>query len=146
MAGGKGNKGEPIGNISHLNTSPLERFKQYRESGLVGRKRNIATSNYNINGEKGIADAVSGINTNDKPFVQIPDVNKRKFKTFEVGHDRAFDSEVKIFEHIANKYPTTAKGRIDLFSERAVCDSCSNVITQFKKMYPNIEVHISTGG
>ena len=53
---------------------------------------------------------------------------------------------MKIFEHIANKFPTTAKGRIDLYSELEICPSCSGVITQFKKMYPNIEVNVTLGG
>ena len=43
--------------------SPAERAKNYRGTGQVGKKRNIATSNYDINGEKGTADALSGMNT-----------------------------------------------------------------------------------
>ncbi|WP_261887408.1 deaminase domain-containing protein [Vibrio aerogenes] len=132
---------DPLG----LAKCPKGRAKQYRDSGNVGKKRNIATSDYEINGEKGMADAVSGKNTNDAPFVKIPDVDNRKFSTFEVGHDRAFDSEVKIFEHIASKYPTSATGKIDLYSELECCPSCSEVINQFKKMYPNIEVNVIWG-
>ncbi|WP_219929896.1 deaminase domain-containing protein [Salmonella enterica] len=86
------------------------------------------------------------MNTNNSPFLHTPADGSRKFTTFEVGHDRAFDSEVKIFEHIANKFPTMAKGRIDLYSELKVCPSCSEVITQFKAMYPNIEVNVTWGG
>ncbi|EEN4858770.1 hypothetical protein GK134_02910 [Salmonella enterica] len=126
--------------------SPAERARNYRSTGQVGGKRNIATSNYNINGQTGTADALSGMNTNNSPFLHTPADGSRKFTTFEVGHDRAFDSEVKIFEHIANKFPTTAKGRIDLYSELKVCPSCSEVITQFKAMYPNIEVNVTWGG
>ncbi|PVL83820.1 hypothetical protein C4797_19840 [Salmonella enterica subsp. enterica serovar Weslaco] len=126
--------------------SPAERARNYRSTGQVGGKRNIATSNYNINGQTGTADALSGMNTNNSPFLHTPADGSRKFTTFEVGHDRAFDSEVKIFEHIANKFPTMAKGRIDLYSELKVCPSCSEVITQFKAMYPNIEVNVTWGG
>ncbi|EBV7174679.1 hypothetical protein ZU61_04655, partial [Salmonella enterica subsp. enterica serovar Thompson] len=126
--------------------SPAERARNYRSTGQVGGKRNIATSNYNINGQTGTADALSGMNTNNSPFLHTPADGSRKFTTFEVGHDRAFDSEVKIFEYIANKFPTTAKGRIDLYSELKVCPSCSEVITQFKAMYPNIEVNVTWGG
>ncbi|EAS1842014.1 hypothetical protein ACY76_14655, partial [Salmonella enterica] len=126
--------------------SPAERARNYRSTGHVGGKRNIATTNYNINGQTGTADALSGMNTNNSPFLHTPADGSRKFTTFEVGHDRAFDSEVKIFEHIANKFPTTAKGRIDLYSELKVCPSCSEVITQFKAMYPNIEVNVTWGG
>ncbi|ECI5354874.1 hypothetical protein GYD59_004707 [Salmonella enterica] len=105
----------------------------------------MATSNYDIDGQKGTADALSGMNTNNSPFLPTPAEGSRRFSTFEVGHDRAFDSEVKIFEHIADKFPTTAKGRIDLYSELEVCPSCSEVITQFKRMYPNIEVNVTWG-
>ncbi|MFC0400797.1 RHS repeat-associated core domain-containing protein [Paraburkholderia rhizosphaerae] len=121
------------------------RAENYRASGNVGKKRNIATSDFEINGRKGTADALSGRNTNDAPFVKIPDLESRKFSTFDVGHSREFDSEVKIFEHIANEFPTTATGRIDLYSELPICDSCSSVINQFREMFPGIEVNVQWG-
>ena len=98
-----------------------------------------------LTAKKGIADAVSGKNTNNSPFVKTPDLGSRKFSTFEVGHSREFDSEVKIFEYIANKFPTSASGKIDLYSELEICPSCSSVINQFKKMFPNIDVNVTWG-
>lgn len=37
---------------------------------------------------------------------------------------------------------TNATGKIRLFTERAPCSSCSNVIELFTKKYPNIDIEI----
>lgn len=52
---------------------------------------------------------------------------------------------MKIFEHIANEFPETATGKIDLYSELPLCPSCSEVLKQFKEMYPNIEINVTSG-
>jgi transcriptional accessory protein Tex/SPT6 len=60
-----------------------------------------------------MADAISG-QRSISGFVNIPDSNNRLFTT--VNHPRAFDSEVKVLEHIGSKINPNAKGTIDLFS------------------------------
>ncbi|WP_183035467.1 deaminase domain-containing protein [Cupriavidus sp. UME77] len=35
-------------------------------------------------------------------------------------------------------------GSINLFSEKAVCPSCTSVIVQFRSMFPNIQLNIFT--
>mgnify|MGYP000848333601 FL=1 len=70
--------------------------------GSIGKGRNIATSNYNIDGITGTADAVSGKGS-IPGFVDIPDPNNRLFTTTIVFPPRAFDSEAKILEHIGSK-------------------------------------------
>ncbi|PCM47414.1 hypothetical protein CP335_22275 [Pseudomonas fluorescens] len=35
-----------------------------------------------------------------------------------------------------------AVGRIDLISKKAVCPSCTDVITQFRDRYPKIQLNV----
>ena len=66
---------------------------------------------------------------------------------FTTVQGRGFDSEVKIFEHLAQAFQnnTNVSGTIVLYSERAVCHSCANVINQFMEMFPGITIVISSG-
>ena len=72
-----------------------------------------------------------------------PNPVNRLFETFEVKHSRAFDSEVKIFEKVAEGLSPNASGVIRLFSERPPCPSCVGVIEQFQRKFPNIRIVIS---
>ncbi len=63
--------------------------------------------------------------------------------------NRAVDSESKILEDIAhqlgyNKFTIdeTIQGNVYLVTERAPCPSCTGVIEQFEKMFPNVKVHV----
>ncbi|WP_051870470.1 RHS repeat-associated core domain-containing protein [Xenorhabdus bovienii] len=129
--------------------SPKDRFINYREGGFVEERRNIATSNYDVNGQQGKADAISGTRRGFRDFVDIPDLNNREFYTYAVGSNtenlRGFDSEVKIFEYLARKFARTDQGNIYLHSELRVCPSCDSVINQFVRIFPKIRVHVSWG-
>ncbi|MGE8367726.1 deaminase domain-containing protein [Cupriavidus sp.] len=59
---------------------------------------------------------------------------------------RDSDTEFKILETVAQKLGDnkTASGTINLFSEKSVCQSCTDVIMQFRQMYPNIQLNIFT--
>ena len=61
---------------------------------------------------------------------------------------RDVDSEAKILNNVAAQLGenTSAKGTINLFTERAPCPSCSNVIEQFQAKYPNITVDVMDNG
>jgi filamentous hemagglutinin len=59
--------------------------------------------------------------------------------------DRSQDTEYKILENFAqqNRGNTAVSGRIDLFTERPPCRSCTNVIErQFQDLFPNMIVHV----
>lgn len=58
--------------------------------------------------------------------------------------DRNIDTEYKILTEIAEKLGgnTNATGKIRLFTERAPCNSCSNVIELFSKKYQKIEIEV----
>ena len=58
---------------------------------------------------------------------------------------RSSDTEFKILEDFSqkNKSNLNVKGSIDLFTERAPCGSCANVIReQFSKSFPNVDVRV----
>jgi filamentous hemagglutinin len=57
---------------------------------------------------------------------------------------RDVDSEAKILNNVAAQLGDnpSAKGTINLLTERAPCASCSNVIQQFQAKYPNITINV----
>ncbi|MCC5085865.1 hemagglutinin repeat-containing protein [Xanthomonas campestris] len=61
---------------------------------------------------------------------------------------RSADSEAKILNNIASVLGenTSAKGVINLLTERPPCSSCANVIDLFKAKYPNIKLNIMDSG
>ncbi|OMD44496.1 hypothetical protein BSK65_29780 [Paenibacillus odorifer] len=59
---------------------------------------------------------------------------------------RDYDTEYKILNDIASQLGgnKNAEGTINLFTERLTCQSCSDVILDFRREYPNITVNILT--
>ncbi|WP_324250827.1 deaminase domain-containing protein [Xanthomonas codiaei] len=57
---------------------------------------------------------------------------------------RSADSEAKILNNIARMLGgnTSAKGVINLLTERPPCSSCANVIDLFRAKYPNIKLNV----
>lgn len=109
--------------------------------GAIGGGRNIATANFNIGGINGNLQAVSGV-ANRASTVANPTT-----RLFTTNPERAFDSEVKIFEYLAQTFQSNpnVSGTITLYSERAVCVSCVGVLNQFMEMYPNVVIIINSG-
>ncbi|RKP44956.1 hemagglutinin repeat-containing protein [Trinickia fusca] len=62
--------------------------------------------------------------------------------------NRSVDSEAKILNNVAAQLGdnTSVSGTINLFTERAPCASCSNVIQQFQEKYPNIKINVMDNG
>jgi filamentous hemagglutinin len=60
---------------------------------------------------------------------------------------RDVDTEFKILETVTQRLGnnTTASGQINLFTEKLVCPSCSDVVNQFRQRYPNIQLNVFTG-
>lgn len=89
--------------------------------------------------------AVSG--ESNRSFVTENPINRQYVTQVVDDFSRAFDSEVKILEDIATRYTSTpnVSGRITLVSERPFCMSCSDVIKQFQKQFPNIKIHQING-
>jgi len=61
---------------------------------------------------------------------------------------RSVDSEAKILNNIAAQLgdKTGTAGTINLLTERAPCESCSNIIRQFRIKYPNIKINVMNNG
>ena len=122
----------------------ITRIDIIREERGVSAYKNIAVADFQIGNDSGELIAVSGRSTRPGT-VGLPD--KPLFKTFEVppGHSRAYDTEYKLLEELASRYAQTpeVEGTINLFTERPPCDSCSNVIEQFRRRFPNIMVTVN---
>ena len=58
------------------------------------------------------------------------------------GYLRDGDTEGKILEQIIRQTTDKSAGTIRLFTQRLVCDSCGDVIEQFKKERPYIEITV----
>ena len=52
------------------------------------------------------------------------------------------DTEAKLFEEFHNMLQTRPIKRITMLSERGMCDSCKNVMKQFKKEHPDVEIRV----
>ncbi len=127
----------------------------------------MAFANVDIDLLKGRHMAISGQTMGRKRvqagFVDPATVNHRRFhsgqrKVFqkdvkfdELGNEierfapAHHDSEVLLLESLAGKLGPDSRGTIQLFSERVVCESCGGVVDQFRKMFPNIEVVVTSG-
>ena len=78
---------------------------------------------------------------------------KRIFKNYEPSalsingtkFDRSRDAEVKILEDISSKIKDpNISDSIDSFTELPACQSCSNIILEFRKKFPNIKLNVFT--
>lgn len=78
-----------------------------------------------------------------------------RFFVFCDHHDRPFDSQVAIFEDLNLKIETDRKavgivhpeysGYVNLFTDRATCNSCTALVMQFQYKF-GVDVHIIHGG
>jgi hypothetical protein len=139
----------------------LERTQEYRQALnlLSNRKKskNLAFADTTIEGidSSSLKPALSG-EYSPPGTTSMPD-GERFFTTITDKYPREFDSEVKLLENIAQQYvnlPGVVKdgdqyrgisGSIDLFTERAPCQSCADVIQQFRQMFPDLEINYTSG-
>ncbi|MBC1357357.1 deaminase domain-containing protein [Listeria booriae] len=112
---------------------------------------NVATAEVNIPGLKKDFKAHSQIHSTDSlgymdDFSVAPAEKDRILKNYiEDDYPRYNDTEAKILEDIASKIKDpNIKGEINLFSELDCCQSCTNLILEFRQKYPNIKVNIIT--
>ncbi|WP_419186732.1 deaminase domain-containing protein [Pseudomonas fluorescens] len=71
---------------------------------------------------------------------------QRKYIGGPGAYLRDADTEFKILETVAQRLGqnTSATGRINLLSEKAVCPSCTGMVLQFREHYPNIQLNVFT--
>ncbi|MGX7418402.1 deaminase domain-containing protein [Carnobacterium gallinarum] len=115
------------------------------------RNGNVATAEVDILGLKKDFKAHSQIHSNDSlgyrgDFSVTPPEKDRLLKNYvKDDYPRYNDTEAKILEDIASKIKDPKiKGEINLFSELDCCQSCTNLILEFRQKYPNIKVNVIT--
>lgn len=88
-------------------------------------------------------DANIGANVADFSYLK----DEKVFTTYQdVGYPRLHDTEAKILEDIASKInDDSMSGAINLYTELPACQSCTNVIFEFKRKFPNIRLEVYSG-
>ena len=78
----------------------------------------------------------------DKEEIILKPTNP-KFEATKVGtHMRDVDSEYKFFEYAAEIAEDGEPHTIVILSEKAMCKSCLDVMEEFKKRYPNVDIKV----
>ncbi|OUP03622.1 hypothetical protein B5F35_17990 [Anaeromassilibacillus sp. An200] len=116
----------------------------------LGKRGNMAMADVDISGVKDSFVAHSKINTEtDKgadvaEFSYLKSATERIFTTYvDEKYPRYHDTEAKILEDIAAQISDrNVDGVINLYSELPCCQSCSNIILEFRRMFPNIMLNI----
>ena len=130
--------GPPVGASRPGPASDQTKIDSYRTATQAGKGKNIAVASYQIDGHSGEVIATSG----GHPYPgAVPMPERPQFTA-----TRAADSEWKLLEHLARGRDRSATGTIRITSERPVCDSCKNVIEQFRRAFPGIRVTYSDLG
>lgn len=134
----------------YLNLSNSQKKIVNRKLDRLG-KGNVATAKVDIPELKTDFKAHSQLHSKDSlgnmdDFSVTPTEKDRIFKNYvEDDYLRYNDTEAKILEDIASQLKDpNIKGEINLFSELDCCQSCSNLILEFRKKYPNIKINITT--
>lgn len=116
-------------------------FKKYN----AGKRKNVAVTKGEVNGEKIDLESVSGkidpANPNHKDNFSKPSENHYKYSGSD-KNGRLNDTEQKMIEHLREKYKDTpnVNGNIEIISHKAICQSCNDIIDQFQKDFPNINI------
>ena len=132
-------------------------MKNFRGSFVddLVKEGNVAFADVSISGLKTEWFAHSRIDTlsDMKPAGAVSNISLQptnpSFQAYIVGtHLRNVDTEFKILNDIAEVLGdnTSASGTIKLFTELPPCSSCSSVIAQFAKKYPNIIIEVIENG
>ncbi|HAG44922.1 MAG TPA: hypothetical protein DCL31_18340 [Clostridium sp.] len=135
---------DDFNNLSKTQQKKLERKLNSLENG-----GNIAVADVDIPGVKSKFQAHSQINSETDIGVNIRDFSykteNRKLTTYvdAEGYPRYHDTEAKILEEIEKSIINpNVKGKIDLYSELDCCQSCTNLIFEFRRKHPNIKLNI----
>ncbi|WP_306036389.1 deaminase domain-containing protein, partial [Paenibacillus odorifer] len=139
---------EKIGNSDeYKNLSKTQRDKLDRKLRKLS-SGNVAVADVSIPDIKKEFQAHSQIHSSDSVGSNVGDFSSSKVdKSLETYVDDEFprfnDTEAKILEDIASQIKDpNVKGRIDLFTELDACQSCSNLIMEFRRKFPNIELNV----
>ncbi|MEK5030000.1 deaminase domain-containing protein [Paenibacillus sp. FSL R7-0302] len=133
----------------YMNLSNTQRKKLDRKLDNLNFG-NVAVADVNIPGIKKEFQAHSQIHSSDGVGSNVGDLSYAKVdKSLESYVDDQFprfnDTEAKILEDIASQIKDpNVKGQIDLFTELDACQSCSNLIMEFRRKFPNIQLNVNS--
>ena len=116
----------------------------------LAKRGNMAVADVDVPGIKDNFVAHSKINAELDKGADVADFsyfkaeNERIFTSYvDDQYPRYHDTEAKILEDIASQITDpNVSGTINLYSELPYCQSCSNIILEFRRMFPNIELNI----
>ena len=140
-----------------LDAALISKAKNFRGSFIkqLATEGNVAVAQVNISGLKTDWFAHSQIDAlgDMKPPNAVSNISLKPgspvFTASEIGgFMRDVDTEYKILSDIANSLGnnTSATGTIKLLTERPMCNSCANVVTQFTAKYKNIVIEVVDNG
>lgn len=94
-----------------------------------------------------IDDAKSTAYKGENILVGLKEKRRYKYKDVVKSNgeirDRTYlDTEAKLFEELADIYKEMPFKRIDMLSEKGMCDSCVSVMEQFAAEHPNVEINV----
>ena len=130
--------------------SKVKNIREQMPSTNLAKRGNMAVADVDVPGIKDNFVAHSKINdVLDKgfdiaDFSYLKSENERIFTSYvNDQYPRYHDTEAKILEDIASQITDpNVSGKINLYSELPCCQSCSNIILEFRRMFPNIELNI----
>ncbi|WP_419794406.1 hypothetical protein MYA83_00945 [Pseudomonas palleroniana] len=139
-----------IATTTVIDTAPMAQRVMDVRAGLpsgLRRSGNVAVAEIDIPGiprqmaaHSQVSDAGKGlVGSGNGNFVAQSVPNKAGDLVY-----RGIDTEYKILDNIADQLGgnTSARGTVNILTEKAACASCLNVAEQFKAKYPNITVNI----
>ncbi|MGC6768038.1 deaminase domain-containing protein [Enterococcus sp. LJL51] len=135
----------------YLNLSNTQRKRiEYKFDTI--KSSNVATAKVDVPDVKLELKAHSRIHSKDslgyvEGFSTAMSEEQRLLKSYVKVDDyvRYNDTEAKILEDIASQIKDSKiHGEITLFSKKNCCQSCSNLILEFRRKYPNIKLNVVT--
>lgn len=126
----------------------IEEIREKMPNSNLSKRGNMAAADVDIPGIKEDFIAHSKINeesdigADTADFSFLKSENERIFTTYvDDKFPRYHDTEAKILEDIASQITdSNVEGTIYLYSELPCCQSCSNIILEFRNMFPNIKL------
>lgn len=94
-----------------------------------------------------IDDAKSTAYKGENTLVGLKEKRRYKYKDVvksdgEIRRETYLDTEAKLFEELAEIYEKAPFKRIDMLSERGMCDSCIGVMEQFAAEHPDVKINV----
>ena len=132
-------------------SAKTNKINEIRQKKRISKNKNIAFAEGEINGKLYFRESHSGQDSKLGTAISTPYESQklstrptlRDIEKGQINPDRrAFDSEVKILEEILEqtKNNPNITGKIKIVSEREICESCTDAISAFEKLRPNIKI------